>query len=192
MKNKIIKVIALSILTATFALNSFGQTTVKTTEECGKKPTKIEKKKVPTVVTETYFREYPVTTYESWLGYPVFTNENDWYGYNPYLYSNEYPEYYIVEFTKDKTPHKVIYSKAGKKVATHKKLNADVPKAISLALSKGEYGTWKLGKEKEEIFKDSDKDDLKIYKVEVEKGKEKHILFYASNGDLLKDKTIKQ
>jgi hypothetical protein len=75
-------------------------------------------------------------------------------------------------------------------VATHKVLTSDLPKAVSATVSKGEYKTWKLGKDKEEIFKDSDKDQLKVYKVTVEKGKEKHTLFIQSDGKLLKDKKV--
>ncbi|MEI8136809.1 MAG: hypothetical protein WCH21_05735 [Bacteroidota bacterium] len=191
MKTKTSKVIAGCILLASFTMSSFGQTTVKTTEQCGKKPSKIEKSKVPTVVTETYFKEYPIISNEYWYGYPEFDYQNDWYGYNPYLFEYEHPGFYVVEFIKDKTPHKVIYSKSGKKIATHKKLDSELPKAVSDAIAKSEYSTWKMAKDKEEIFRDFEMDKLKVYKVEVEKGKEKHTLFYSSNGDLLKDKTVK-
>ncbi len=191
MKTKIIKVIAGCILLASFTMSSFGQATVKTTEQCGKKPAKIEKNKVPTVVTETYFKEYPIISNEYWYGYPEFDYRNDWYGFNPYLFEYEHPGFYVVEFTKDKTPHKVIYSKSGEKIATHKKLDSELPKPVSDAIAKSEYSTWKMAKDKEEIFRDFEMDKIKVYKVEVEKGKEKHTLFYSSNGDLLKDKTMK-
>jgi hypothetical protein len=191
MKTKTIKVIAGCFLLLFVTLNTYAQKTIKTTEECGKKPTKIEKKKVPEIVTTTYFREYPVTTLENWYGYPEFDYINDWYGYNPYLFEYEHPGYYVVEFTKDNIPHKVIYSKEGKKIATHKKLTSELPKEVAEAISRGEYKTWKMVKEKEEIFRDSDMDKMKVYKVEVENGKEKHTLFYSSDGDLLKDKTMK-
>lgn len=172
---------------------AYSQTTEKTNESNAKKPEKIAKAKIPVAVTETYYREFPLaaTTYEHWYGYPEFKYENDWYGYNPYLYDYEHPEYYVVEFTKDKVPHKVIYSKAGKKIATHKKITSDLPMAVSSALNKSEYSTWKIEKDKEEIFRDTEMDKMKVYKVEVEKGKEKHHLFYSSEGVLLKDKTIK-
>jgi hypothetical protein len=191
MKTKTIKIVALCLMVLSATFSSYAQTTVKTTESCSKKPAKIAKTKVPSVVTETYYKEYPVTTYENWYGYPEFDYENDWYGYNPYLFEYEHPEYYVVEFTKDKIPHRVIYSKAGKKIAVHKKITSDLPKVVSLAISKSEYSTWKIATEKEEIFRDSDTDKMKVYKVEVEKGKEKHHLFYSSEGVLLKDKTMK-
>ena len=192
MKNIASKIIVIFILALCVNINTYAQKTIKTTEECGKKPAKIEKKKVPSIVTETYFKEYPAATYENWYGYPEFDYQNDWYGYNPFLYEYEHPEYYVVEFTKDKTPHKIVYSKTGKKIATHKKITTDLPLAITTAISKSEYSTWKMTNEKEEIFRDEDMDKIKVYKVEVEKGKEKHVLFFASNGDLLKDKTMKQ
>jgi hypothetical protein len=100
------------------------------------------------------------------------------------------PEYYIVEFNKDNTPVKAIYSKSGKKVAAHKMLTTDLPKSVTDAINIGIYKTWKLEKDKEEIFKDSDKDQFKVYKVIVEKGKEKHTLFYQTDGKLLKDKKV--
>ena len=123
------------------------------------------------------------------MTYPAFENEYDWYGYNTYLFDYDNPEYYIVEFSEKDVPHKVIYSKNGKKIATHKKSNAILPKPITSAIGRSEYKTWKLLKDKEEIFKDSD--SMKVFKVEVEKEKERHVLFYSTTGELLKDKKIK-
>ena len=115
----------------------------------------------------------------------------DWFLYDPYLIEYEYPEFYIVEFTKDKTPHKVVYSREGKKIATHMSLTSELPKAVADALNKSEYSSWTIAKEKEEIFRDVDMDKMKVYKLEVTKGKEKHFLYYAQDGDLLKDRLIK-
>jgi len=188
MKKIITKVIAGSALLTFFAVSSFAQTTANaTTKADGKKKVKIEKTKVPKVVTETFYGDYPVTTYENWYGYPTFDNDLYWYDYDPFFYSNDYPEYYVVDFTKDNTPYKAVYSKSGKKIAIHKKLT-DLPKAVSSALSSGAYKTWVVAKDKEEIFKDKDSDQLKVYKVDVEKGKEKHSLYFQPDGKLLKDK----
>jgi hypothetical protein len=181
---------SLLVLLMCLTLKTFGQTTTpKVTKKADKKVVKIEKSKIPIVVTETYIKEYPKTLHETWYGYPAFVDEYDWYGYDPYLYSSEYPEYYVVEFTEGTTPQKVIYSKSGKKIATHKNLAA-IPAAILTAISVGEYKTWKIGKSKEEIFKDADADELKIYKVEVEKGKERHFLFYQASGNLVRDRKL--
>ena len=190
MKNQITKLLASLALIISISINSFAQTPVKCTEQCCTTPIMIGRNLVPKPITDMYYNEYAVTTYESWHGYPNFINENDWYGYDPNLYCEGNPEYYVVDFTKDKISNKVIYSKAGKKIASHKSVTT-IPKAVSLAIKKGTYATWKLNKGKEEIFKDGDNDDLKVYKIEVEKGKEKHILFYLANGNLLKDKEIK-
>ena len=187
MKKIITKVIAGSALLTFFAVSSFAQTASTTTKADGKKKVKIEKNKVPKVVTETFYVDYPVTTYESWYGYPTFDNDLYWYDYDPFFYSNEYPEYYVVDFTKDNTPYKAVYNKSGKKIAIHKKLS-DLPKAVLSAISSGAYKTWTVAKDKEEIFKDKDSDQLKVYKVEVEKGKEKHALYFQPDGKLLKDK----
>ena len=183
-----IKIVSAFLLLAFVAINSFGQTE-KVTEKKGKKPVKTEKSKVPAVVTETFVREYPTALYDNWYGYPAFANESDWYGYNPYLYA-EYPEYYVVEFTENAVPNKVIYSKGGKKIATHRKLNSPLPEKVTASIHSGEYKSWKLMNDKEEIFKDGDADNLKVYKVEVEKGTQKHILLYLSDGKLLTDKKV--
>ncbi len=164
------------------AVESFGQ---------GKKPAKLDVVKVPKVVTETYIIEYPMTDYYGWYGYPAFSNESDWYGYDPYLMGGEYPEYYIVEFTKDKTPYKVIYSKNGKKIATHKGMQRDLPKAVSDAINKGIYKSWLITKEREEILREKDTDNFKVFKIVVEKAGERHALFYQSDGTLLIDRKLK-
>jgi hypothetical protein len=183
------KSIFVGMIFGCFAMISFGQSSLKPVKQNSKETSKIDKNKVPLVVNETHSEEYPITTSESWYSYPSFDNESDWFGYDEEFYSNEYPEYYIVEFTQDNISRKVIYSKTGKKIVTHIKLNSDIPSAVSISISKGEYKIWKLMKDKEEIFKDSD--SMKVYKVEVEKGKERHALFYSTTGELLKDKKIK-
>ncbi|TDD94178.1 hypothetical protein [Flavobacterium cellulosilyticum] len=40
---------------------------------------KIEKSKLPKVVTTTFITEFPVLTIESWFTYPKFDFESDWY-----------------------------------------------------------------------------------------------------------------
>jgi hypothetical protein len=152
---------------------------------------RIEKSKLPKVVAETFITEFPVVTNESWFGYPEFDFERDWYYHDPYLYRIENPEFYVVEFTKDNVKHKAVYSKEGKKIAVHKKTMAELPKAITTAIGKSKYSTWKIAKEKEVIFRDLEMDKIKTYKAIVENGKEKHALYYSSEGDLLKDRTIK-
>ena len=74
---KTIKTITAFLLLAFIAFHSSGQT-VKVTEKAGKRPVKTEKNKVPTVVTETFVREYPTAMSDNWLGYPAFANEWDW------------------------------------------------------------------------------------------------------------------
>ena len=156
----------------------------------GTKATKLDKAKVPKEVTDIYFKEYPMPTFETWYGYPSFDEGANWYEYDSTLYIDSLPENYVVEFTQNNVPYVVIYSKSGKKIAAHNMAISDIPKAISSAISNGEYKTWTLGKEKEEIFKDTDKDQMRVYKVNVEYGKEKHILYYQSDGQLLKDKKV--
>ena len=190
MKYTTIKLIASCVITIATSVHVVAQIPVMCTEQSCKIPIKLKKKLVPQLVIDALRNEYQLTTNENWYGYPTFLCEEDWYGYNPNLYCDENPEYYVVEFTKDKTVYKIIYSKMGKKIATYTTVTK-LPEAVLLNINKSAYTTWELSKWREEIFKDGDKDDLKVYKVEVEKGKEKHILFYQANGNLLKDKEIK-
>ena len=187
MKTKYLTIVSAFILVLFLAASSFGQAPMKSVIEGGKKPVKIELAKVPTGVTESFYREYPVPTYQWWYGHPGFANDYEWYGYDPYFYESEYPEYYIVEFEKDKVAQKAVYSKAGKKIAVHKKIKTSLPTDVTAALAKTEYKLWKVAVEKEEIFKDGDNDVLKVYKIIVEKGKKIHTLYYRADGTLLKD-----
>jgi hypothetical protein len=188
MKKINLQVIAVCILLTSFTMSSFGQTASKPMKEHVKKKTKLEKNKVPKEVTEVFYIEYPATVDESWYGYPTIDEKVYWYDNDSSLYSDEYIEYYVVDFTKENTPYKAVYSKKGKKIATHKKVTSDLPKAVLTAINAGEYKDWKIDGDKEEIFKDKDSDVMKVYKVTVEKGKEKHILFFQPDGKLLKDK----
>lgn len=151
----------------------------------------LSKTKLPKVVTETFITEYPMVTEDMWYTYPDFNYSRDWYDYDQYLVGVENPEYYVVEFTKDKVPHKAVYSKGGKKIAVHKKMKEELPNAVAEAVKKGKYGSWKLASDKEVIFRDTELDKVKTYKVTVEKGKEKHHLYYTTDGELLKDKASK-
>jgi hypothetical protein len=191
MKNNFLKIIAvLCLLLFSFQANS--QTNKnKTTKKVVKKNGLIEKTKVPKVVTETFIMEYPSVVNEGWYGYPYYDFNNDWYGYDPYLYETLNPEFYIVEYSKDNVSQKAIYSKAGKRVASHKSTIEELPMVISDAIKAGAYSTWTVKKEKEVMFRDTELDKVKVYKIVVVKGNLKHQLFYSTEGTLLKDKVIK-
>jgi hypothetical protein len=189
MKSKNMKAIAGSVLFVLLAIGSFAQTAAKTSTTQGKTKAKLDKTKVPKVVTETYTIDYPGNNYDYWYGYPTFDYVNDWYDTDPYWYVGNYPESYVVEFTNNNTPYKAVYSKTGKKIAIHKSVN-NLPAAVSAAINKSAYKTWTMGKDKEEIFKDKDSDQMKMYKVNVSRGAEKHVLYFEANGKLAKDKKI--
>ncbi len=157
----------------------------------GKQKKIIEKSKLPKVVTETFTKEFPVVTEESWFYYPKFDFEKDWYGHDPYSYTVEKPEFIVVEFTKDNVKHKAIYSKEGKKIAVHKKFTSQLPTIITTAIANSKYRAWKIALEKEVVFKDTEMDKIKVYKTIVQKDNQKHKLYYSTEGYLLKDKTIK-
>ena len=44
-----------------------------------------------------------------------------------------------------------------------------------------------MAQEKEQIFKDSRIDQIKVYRVVMEKGDKKHTLYFQQNGKMLKD-----
>lgn len=155
----------------------------------GRLPDQLDKKDVPQVVTTNYYRDYPSATVETWYVYPEYTymDGTDWYIYSPSLVGGA-PEYYLVEFTHEKTPYKVVYSKAGQKMSTYRGMSSNLPKKVTDALQKSSYKTWKIVNEKEEISRESDK--KKVYKVVVEKDKQRHALYYQEDGKLLKDKNL--
>jgi len=190
MKTINIKMIAGCLLLASLALNSFGQTTTKADKEKKKKQSKVTKGKVPKEVIVVFYKDHPTITEEGWYVYPSYDSENNWWDdwdESPYV-STLSPDYYEVEFTEDNTPTKAIYSKKGERLVTHKKFKNEIPKPVATAINNGPYKTWKVGSEKEEIFKDKEK--MKVYKIELEKGKEKHKLYYQEDGKLLKDKKV--
>ncbi|MBK8366705.1 MAG: hypothetical protein IPL10_04575 [Bacteroidetes bacterium] len=153
--------------------------------------TYVETSLVPSIILEKYTKEYPLRTLEVWHGYPEILDESDWFGCNPYLYNCVNPKYYVVDFTQNKIPYRVVYNLEGKKIAVHRSMDTKTIKAIAKAIMKTKYKDWKIAKAQEEIFKGDDADKLVVYKIEVTKGDNVHYLFYKANGTLIKDKEIK-
>ncbi len=169
------------------SMNAFGQNTKKITEKSTAKTEKLEKNKVPKAVRETFIAGYPEIISESWFGYPQFDFVNEWYVLDPNLYNYENPQYYVVEFLKDSIPYHAVYTKEGAPVSTHKKVESELPKAITDAISKGKYSNWQVLREKEVAYKKSESEKIRVYKIVVANGAEKHHLFYTVEGELLKD-----
>ncbi len=194
MKTISLKTIAGCILLSAASLQAAAQTQAQAPmtpiEQGGKKPIqKLTKGEVPKAVLDTFVYEYPAVVYYDWYGYPVLVEEADWYVIDPETYTNDSPEYYVTEFVANGTPQKVMYNKNGKKIATHRKMKEQCPKAVTDAFDKSAYKNWKLLNEKEEISQG--KNQAKVYKFTVENGKEKHALYYGPQGTLLKDKKLK-
>ena len=186
MKNPIFSAFFALYILVSIATNVSAQTSKHNVKS---HPKAIAKAKVPKVVSEAFIMEYPVIESEMWYPYPSFGNRLDWYDYNPGYYFDEYPENYIVEYVKEQTPHKAVYTKAGKKIAEHHKIKSDVvPVAVSEAMKKGMYKDWKETAEKEEIIKVENKE--KVYRMTFEKKGEKHHVFYDVDGKVLKDKKV--
>ncbi len=192
METTCIKTFAIVLLLTSFAISAYSQVPTKANaEEKPHNPKKVSKEELPKAVADSFYKQYPVTTNAAWYSFPAYDYQlewwDNWYDYNPTVppYSSDY---YAADYTHDDTQHKTIYHKNGKRVATHKKLKKEIPKPVLDAIANSIYKTWHLGKEKEEIFKD--KNSMKVYKIEVENGTQKHALFYQQDGKLLKDRKI--
>ena len=190
MKTTTIKILVLALFLASCTISAFSQAPIKANAEELENQKKVPTNEVPKDVSDAFYKAQPITINPSWYSFPAYDYQlewwDNWYEYHPNG-SPYSPDYYAADYTDDSTQHKAIYHKSGKHVATHKKLK-ELPKPILDAIPNSIYKTWKIGKEKEEIFRDKEK--MKVYKVEVEKGKEKHILFYQQDGKLLKDRKI--
>ncbi|HVD98879.1 MAG TPA: PepSY-like domain-containing protein [Cytophagaceae bacterium] len=188
---KIFNTIAALIIPVIVTMEASAQDGVSTgpVPEEANLPGVVDKKHVPYVVTNNYYRDYNAALPDTWYVYPQYSDSDssDWYVYSPSLVSGM-PEYYIVHFDSSGTPHKIIYSKAGQKMTTYKGMNpnSNLPKAVQASLKKSAYKDWKITDGREEITRNSDK--KKVYKITVEKGKEKRALYYQQDGKLLKDK----
>lgn len=190
MKNKIVKTFPVVTLLAFFTLTGFGQPIALTSNSDSTAYASIDKTKIPKTVTDAFMKQYPVTTNETWAAFPANGYTNAWYNdsYSSVASANSNTQnYFVVEYTTDKVDQKSIYSNDRAKIATHCVLTKDLPKPVSEAISKGDYKSWDMAAEKEEIFKDKQTDSMKVYKVEVTSENEKHTLFYQTDGKLLKD-----
>lgn len=190
MKNKI-KMIAIAVMSVAFTTSTFGQNTENKVNNASYiKPAKIARGDVPKDVIENFIKDHPAVQNEQWRGYPTEDFRNVWYDYNPSLNSSSASEYFVAEFWEGGTHQEAMYSDEGKRIAISKKFDSQLPKPILVAIKKGVYRNWKIAKEKEVIFRDNSLDQLKVYKVKVQKGSSKHFLFYSAEGALLKDKII--
>jgi hypothetical protein len=187
MKKLTTKVTTVCFALAFISMSSCGQAYSKSDKDSSQTHTKLDKGKVPKDVTDAFYNQYPLATYGDWYGYPAFTNGSAWYDYDPYYYLTGNPDNYVIEFNNKDTAFKAIYGKDGTKIASHKAITADMPAAVRDAINDGDYKSWTVGKDKEEIFKDKDTDQLKVYKVSVSKGSEKRTLYFQQDGKMLKD-----
>ena len=187
MKKLTTKVSAVCFALAFISLSSCGQAYSKNDKDSSQTHTKLDKGKVPKDVTDAFYLQYPLATYGDWYGYPTFTSGSAWYDYNPNYYLIGDPDNYVIEFNNKDTAFKAIYAMDGTKIASHKVMAADMPIAVTDAINNGDYKSWTVGKDKEEIFKDKDTDQMKVYKVSVSKGSEKRTLYFQQDGKMLKD-----
>ena len=187
MKRLTTRVAAVCILLAFISMTSCGQAHSKSDKDSSQSRTKLDKSKVPKNVTDAFYNQYPLVSYGDWYGYPAFNSGSAWYDYDPNYFLTGDPDNYVIEFNNKDTAFKAIYAKDGTKIAFHKGMSSDMPAAVTDAISKGDYKSWTVGKDKEEIFKDKDTDQMKVYKVSVSNGNEKRTLYYQQDGKMLKD-----
>ncbi len=187
MKRLTTKVAATFILLASISMSSCGQSYSSSAKDSSQVRTKLDKGKVPKEVTDAFYNQYPLVTYGDWYGYPALNIGAAWYDYDPNYFLTGNPDNYVIEFNNKDTAFKAIYAKDGTKMASHKGVSSDMPPAVTDAISNGDYKSWTVGKDKEEIFKDKDTDQMKVYKVSVSRGIEKHTLYFQQDGKMLKD-----
>jgi hypothetical protein len=152
---------------------------------------KIKKEDVPKEVTESFTIIYPQEQIVNWYSYPYYwdiemdDSPMDTITYVEYLY----PEFYEVDFIREGRTHKSIFSREGKLLHTKKTIkDEEFPQAVKNSLKNGEYKDWTVVGEKEKIEKDGKES---VYKVKVEKGKQKQVLFYYGDGTLVQVRKIR-
>jgi hypothetical protein len=173
------------LVAATLALPVAGQTII--ISRISSSPVKKDSISVPVAITRNYELDNPLASHIHWFAYPSFDNDVAWYDYNPDLNTKAVTDNYSVEFVKGKTHQKAIYGRNGKKIATHGPLTSVLPAAISASIRNGIYKHWVLSNHKEQISQESNK-DVVYYKLLIQKGGQKHTLFFLANGTLVKDK----
>jgi hypothetical protein len=152
---------------------------------------KIKKADVPKEVIESFTIIYPQEQVIDWYTYPYYSDIEiddspmDTITYVEYLY----PEFYEVEFIKEGKTHKSIFSRTGKLLHMKKAIkDEELPQPVVNAIKNGPYKDWTIVGEKEKIEK---KATEPVYKVKVEKGKERQVLFYYGDGTLVQVRKIK-
>ncbi len=180
-----VKVMAGSILLAFISMSSFGQ--AYTNRDTSQKHIELDRSKIPKAVTDAFYIQYPRAADEAWTAYLSFASGTKWYEFDPYHFAEGDPDNYAIEFSIKDTAFRAIYAQDGTKIASHKAMTWDMPAAVTDAISNGQYKSWAVNKDKEEIFKDSNSDKLKVYRVTVAMGGKRHTLYFRQDGKMLKD-----
>ncbi len=184
-KNKNISLILMLVVVA--ATHSFSQIENRKFENT---TTRIEKEKVPFLITDAFYKNNAKSKNANWYGYPKYDINTNWFNYSTNLIEIEMPTYYMVEFTNDTLLQRVTYNALGEKIKTHQNIDPEIQTNIATSITASKYKNWKIINEKEELFRDLDLDVLIIYKVEIQKENEKRFLFYLESGLLIKDEEI--
>jgi len=190
MKRINLKSITGFILLTLISLGSYSQSYTKINTDTSHLRRQVDKGQIPKEVTDAFSQQYPLATNGDWYCYPSSASAADWYSYDPNYIAVGDANSYDIEFISDGMPYKAIYARDGAKIASHKGMDTTMPAAVTDAISNGDYKSWTLGKDKEEIYKDSGSDQLKVYRVNVMNGSEKHTLYFQQDGKMLKDTKV--
>jgi hypothetical protein len=153
---------------------------------------KIDKSEVPAGVLTVFNTGNPNVQIVEWSAYPsYFEPDAALASDSTYtLVEYYYPEFYEVEYVKDSKTNKSVYSRGGKLLHTRRFIKEEeLPKKVTDALKNSVYKDWKIVGSKEKIERQDPKETE--YKITVENGKEKHVLFYNEEGKLVQGKKIK-
>ena len=153
--------------------------------------TPIAQNLVPKEVTNALKKEYPRIRVGAWYPRDTYAGEWNWssdntqYHYTSPYYNQEEPEFYENIYQLNGKSYSVIYGRYGTKVQTSVSLtNEEIPEAVLKELDNGEYKDWTKMPNKEMVTRG----DTEMYKIRVQKGKKKHILFFNEKGKVIQRK----
>jgi len=147
-----------------------------------KSKNEISKSKVPVEVIKSFKKMYPEAKVVEWYFYADYWHfEGD-----TVLF---FTKCYGVEYRIESKEQISVFTRYGDWVHTNRPIiEGELPKVVSDSLNNSEYKDWELIGEREKMYKVKTKEPL--YKIEVEKGKKRHILYFDSNGKIVQRKRI--
>jgi hypothetical protein len=147
---------------------------------------KVKKERVPVNVIESFKKDFPKQEVTEYFVFPAKLYEYDWIVREQAddYFKDHRPDYYSMTMKGDKIHLQAVYDSTGKLVRSREIVkDTELPNAIGKALASGEYKNWTIATDKE-VIKNSDTGTAH-YKVKVEQGRRKELLYFDANGTIL-------